>query len=217
MESTKKKKKHVKVLIILGIVFLVILSAVFFVGYNLWNRIKIKDDIENKLFFVKKGNLEWVELSGADVAGELLNTVYGDFSEEDMVFTDMIIANADVEYQIGIVTFNSCKVKLKCNSYSVKEYLSYCHSKGISGNRELTDSFGNYMKTRQKKYYTEVNLTYHKKDGRWFCDYNDESFLNGVSGGLIEEYQKYYNDAIEDLGKFIEIMEENAEGVESEE
>ena len=30
-------------------------------------------------------------------------------------------------------------------------------------------------------------------------------------------YQEYYNDAIEDLGKYIEIMEENAEGEESEE
>ena len=217
MESTKKKKKHGKVFIILAIVLLVILSAVFFAGYNIWNRIKIKDDIRNKLYFVKKGNMEWVEMSGADVAEELLNAVSEDVPEEDMAFTDLIIASADVDYQIGIVTFNSCKVKFKCNSYSVKEFLSYCHSKGISGKSEVTDSFHNYIKTRQKKYYTEVKLTYHKKDGRWFCDYNDESFLNGVSGGLIEVYQEYYNDAIEDLGKYIEIMEENAEGEESEE
>lgn len=216
MESAKKKKKPVKALIVLGIVFLVILSVAF-AGYNIWNRIKIKDDIRNKLYFVKKGNLEWVEMSGADVAEELLNAVSEDVPEEDMAFTDLIIANADVDYQIGIVTLNSCKVKFKCNSYSVEDFLSYCHSKGISGKSEVTDSFGNYMKTRQKKYYTEVTLTYHKKDGRWFCDYNDELFLNGVSGGLIEAYQEYYNDAIEDLGKFIEIMEENSEGEESEE
>lgn len=214
MESAKKKKKPVKaVLIVLIIVFLLILSIAF-AGYNFWNRIKIKDDIKNKLSFVKKGNLEWVELSGAGVSEELVNAASGEISEDNMSFTDLIIANADVEYKIGVVTFNSCKVKFMCNSYSVKDYLDYCHSNGISDNSEVTDSFSDYMKTRPKDYYTEVNLTYHKRDGRWFCDYNDDSFLNGVSGGLIEAYQEYYNDALEDLGKFIEILEENAENEE---
>ena len=34
---------------------------------------------------------------------------------------------------------------------------------------------------------------------------------------MIEVYQEYYNDALEDIGKFIEILEENTEGEESEE
>ena len=216
MESTKKKKKPAKALIVLGIIFLVILSAAY-AGFNIWNRNKIKDDIENKLFYVKKGNLEWVELSGADVAGELVNAVVAESREENLSFPNLIIANTDVEYKIGIVTINSCKVKFQCSGYSVKDYLSYCHSKGITDKRVMTDSFRGYMNTHGKDYQTEVKLTYRKKDGRWYCDYNEESFLNGVSGGMIEVYQEYYNDALEDIGKFIEILEENTEGEESEE
>jgi len=87
----------------------------------------------------------------------------------------------------------------------------------MATNQEMKDSFPGYMQNHGKEYQTEVKLTYRKKDGGWYCDYNEESFLNGVSGGMIETYQEYYNDAFEDLGKLIEALEEQVEGEESEE
>lgn len=191
-----KGKTFGKIIIIIAIVLVGIILI-----FELWSRKNIKQDIEEKITFMNQGNMNWTALSGVDVAPELLSTVS---SSNDEDLSSKFVKNNDISYKVGFVFPWGCNVTYYFNGYSFKEFIKYCEENSLTDYSGMIEAFDAYKDSTEKNYSTNITVKYKKIEGNWTCDYNDGSFLNGVSCGMIEQYTDYYDQSITNIQKFIE-------------
>lgn len=211
MKSSGKSKILTGVIIV---VLLLIVAGFFY--YIKTAEKKIREDVETNIVMIRNGDLSWVRLSTMPIAAELRTAMSGEQSTtESMSFMDSIIANSDIEYTLGTIKWSSCEVTYVVSGYSFADYITYCKENDICTKDAMTENFAAYMTGHEKTFHREITMTYHKTDGRWVCDYDDNSFLDAMSGGMLTAYEGYYGAAIGDVEKLI--SEIQSEGEENEE
>jgi len=193
-----KGKKLGKTIIIITVVLVGIILI-----FELWSRKSIKQDIEEKLIFMNQGNMNWTILSGVDVAPELLSAVS---SSNDEDLSSKFVKNNDIIYKVGFVFPWGCNVTYYFDGYGFEEFIKYCEENSITEYLGMVEAFDAYKDSTEKNYSTNITVKYKITEGKWTCDYNDDSFLNGVSCGMIEQYMDYYDQSIANIQKFIEVV-----------
>lgn len=215
-KSKKKKKNPAKVLIPLTIIFLIILLLILGV-FQLIERHKIKKDIENKIAYIEMGDLSWTSLSRVEISDELNQYMSGRAGSDEVDIASLIVKSNDISYKIGLVIFGKCSVSITNATFSFEDFISYCDSKGYTTNDDMIGAFDTYADSHDKDYTKECKVKYEKKHGKWICDYNDETFIDQMSGGMVSAYAEYYDKSLMAIQAFIESTNDQGEEQENEE
>ena len=209
-QSGKRRKqlKWIKITVIFGGICL--LFVLLWVNYiNSKNKELITEDVERNIDFANSGDLSWTKYSTLDIANELRNALCEN-TEEGIV--EYILLNDEIVYSIGKIKGNQCEVTYRVTGYSFEKYMSYCRENSLQTVEDMILNFETYSAGHDKDYCSEVVMVYQKIDGRWVCDYNNPLFLDCMSCGMISAYKDYYNNSIDDVEAFINII--NSEGEE---
>ena len=184
------------------------IALIFFIGISvtisvLVSRSIIKKNVDEKISYLRQGNLEWVYYSGLDVSSEIILATNKADAESTDIFSSFISAN-DVTYKIGMVLPWKTKVTFSFNGYDFAKYLKACEGADIKDSQGMKDMLEAFMSSETKDFYSQSVIVYSLKGLKWVGDYNDNDFMNGASCGILNQYSDFYSQTIENIQRFIE-------------
>ena len=184
------------------------IALIVFIGISVTilvfvSRSIIKKNVDEKISYLRRGNLEWVYYSGLDVSPEIILAINKADAESTEIFSSFISAN-DVTYKIGMVLPWKTKVTFSFNGYDFARYLKACEGADIKDSQGMKDMLEAFMSSETKDFNSQAVIVYSLKGLKWVSDYNDKDFVNGASCGIPDQYSDYYSQTIENLQRFIE-------------
>ncbi len=188
----KKKRNRVlksKQIVWLLVIILICVVGVF--GYNYFQRNQVKEEVEKSIEILESGNMEKIN--------ELI------FSRTSGIESDGqgILVQVFEGIDISIVGIDRDNIELAINTKDLSEFFQDAEE---SGETYTEDSLLSYLikyKEESKNNSFIANVPYERVDGNIIIDYDSESLINAMSGGLITSYKEAYQKLLDKYQKEI--------------
>ena len=189
MKKSRTKIYSKKMLWILAIILIL---AIGIFGYNYFQRNQVEEEVEKSVEILESGDMEKIN--------ELIFSRSSEIENND---SEGILAQVFKGIDIKIAKIDGNRIELTINTKDLSQFFQDAED---SGEMYTGDSLLSYLKKYKEKSSNSsfsASVPYERIDGNIVIDYDNESLIDAMSGGLITSYKEAYQELLDEYQKEI--------------